>query len=144
MPILPPYGPGDPFGTQWTPSSITRKKGNIPRGTGEDAFNLREVSERHPKEFTPDPFFNKRVSMNVRVVRAIDARRGQFLELSHNVEFEGGDDEEEFWDNYHEAVREAIAADKQEAEDFFDDNNLDVDVDDTSEGAGVIITGMVA
>ncbi len=134
MPIIPPYGPGDPFGTQWEP----RKK------TAEDAFNLKEVSERHPKEFSPRPFLGKHVAMNVRVVRAIDARQGQFLELTHTVEFEGGDDEEEFWDNYHEAVREALETNREESEEWFDENDYDIDVDDTSESAGVMVTGMAA
>lgn len=133
MTVQGPVGPGDPFEAYWTPSRPQSE---------EDAFNLKDVSRQYPEEFSPDMFIGRDVTMNVKIVRAIDAREGQFLDLTHTVSFYGGEDEEEFWDNYHEAVREAIARNKEESEEWAEENDLDVEIEDTSRGAGVRISGM--
>jgi hypothetical protein len=110
-----------------------------PDPQGEVAFNLRDVSEEHPDVFTPDDFIGKEdVAMTIRVGRTIDKRTGESATHEITVFFDGGENEEEFWDNYHEAIREAI----DETADDFQDDFPDVDIDESSSGADVAVVAI--
>lgn len=76
--------------------------------------------------------------MTVRSTRRVGP--GEIDQRDTRVAFDPGFSEEEFWDNYHAAIREAI---NESWEDFHDDYP-DIDRDEDSYGESVATVGVAA
>lgn len=66
---------------------------------GEFAFNLKDVDERNALG-VPERFRDRMVEADITFTE-----RGRFQQ-SRTIEFDGGEDNEEFWSNYYVAIRE--------------------------------------
>lgn len=105
---------------------------------GEQAFGLRD--NRGDFGFNVDQFIGKdSVTANITVSRKLDDGRIDTRPVV--IEFEGGEDESEFFDNYHEAVRDAI----QETWEDFEQEYPDIDQGDSdSYSSFVALVAMAA
>jgi hypothetical protein len=109
---------------RWTP----------PAGVeAEIGFNLREAGTLDPSRFIG----RGEVTMSVTVTRFVDGRP---VPIDRVVTFDAGEDEDDFWRNYHEALRDTI----DETWDDFSEEYPDVERDEGSDAATVSVGAIAA
>lgn len=88
-----------------------------------------QVKDQRPD--VADSFVGKNTVTAKVVYGYTDPDAGEAYDVERFVEFEGGEDEEEFWDNYHDAVRDDL-------DDFIDSDIGEGDY----EGFSVMVGGL--
>ena len=112
------------YTARWTPG---------PGVEQEFGFNLREVGSLDPARFVG----KGEATMNVTVTRFVD---GEPVTIEKVVTFDTGEDDDDFWRNYHEGLREAI----DESWDDFQADYPDLDREDGSDSASVAVGAIAA
>ncbi len=118
-----------PLETPLAPIRAALGGGWVSRETlGEQAFHLRDVSAQHPDVFRPDQFIGQEtpVTANLRFEIVVDRQAGEIVTYERTISFDAGDDEDDFYFNYHEAVRDAL----EEVQETYGDDYPDRDTAD--------------